>query len=166
MTGSPHTSPLPDPIPQPLTPQLHLMTFHKTNCSLSFPVICYSCLPAGAETDLRLSRLTSSSCSDLGRTCAGVFLSRQETSGRLEPATFAAECMFHVTSDPLCSILQQGRPLREQQEVAAAVIQRCYKKYKQVSVGFLIASHCRVELRDFRRPCSQSFLLLFASLHG
>ncbi|KAG9337659.1 hypothetical protein JZ751_028296 [Albula glossodonta] len=26
----------------------------------------------------------------------------------------------------------QGRPLREQQEVAAAVIQRCYRKYKQV----------------------------------
>uniref|UniRef100_A0A8D2LH44 Calmodulin binding transcription activator 1 n=1 Tax=Varanus komodoensis TaxID=61221 RepID=A0A8D2LH44_VARKO len=29
----------------------------------------------------------------------------------------------------------QGRPLREQQEVAAAVIQRCYRKYKQVSGG-------------------------------
>lgn len=29
--------------------------------------------------------------------------------------------------------LLQGRPLREQQELAAAVIQRCYKKYKQVS---------------------------------
>ena len=27
----------------------------------------------------------------------------------------------------------KGRPLREQQEVAAAVIQRCYRKYKQVS---------------------------------
>uniref|UniRef100_A0A3B4AG16 Calmodulin-binding transcription activator 1 n=1 Tax=Periophthalmus magnuspinnatus TaxID=409849 RepID=A0A3B4AG16_9GOBI len=27
----------------------------------------------------------------------------------------------------------KGRPLREQQEVAAAVIQRCYKKYKQVA---------------------------------
>lgn len=26
----------------------------------------------------------------------------------------------------------QGRPLREQQEVATAVIQRCYRKYKQV----------------------------------
>ncbi len=26
----------------------------------------------------------------------------------------------------------QGRPLREQQELAAAVIQRCYKRYKQV----------------------------------
>lgn len=40
--------------------------------------------------------------------------------------------MFGVTSDLLRSTLQQGRPLREQQEVAAAVIQRCYKKYKQV----------------------------------
>uniref|UniRef100_A0A3Q1ETH6 Calmodulin binding transcription activator 1a n=1 Tax=Acanthochromis polyacanthus TaxID=80966 RepID=A0A3Q1ETH6_9TELE len=27
----------------------------------------------------------------------------------------------------------KGRPLREQQEVAAAVIQRCYKKYKQLT---------------------------------
>lgn len=27
----------------------------------------------------------------------------------------------------------KGRPLREQQEVAAAVIQRCYRKYKQVT---------------------------------
>lgn len=27
----------------------------------------------------------------------------------------------------------QGRRLKEQQEVAAAVIQRCYRKYKQVS---------------------------------
>lgn len=32
-----------------------------------------------------------------------------------------------------CSALLQERPLREQQEVAAAVIQRCYRKYKQVS---------------------------------
>lgn len=35
-------------------------------------------------------------------------------------------------SSPTPSLLQ-GRPLREQQELAAAVIQRCYKKYKQVS---------------------------------
>lgn len=32
----------------------------------------------------------------------------------------------------LLSFPTQGRPLREQQEVAAAVIQRCYRKYKQV----------------------------------
>lgn len=32
----------------------------------------------------------------------------------------------------LLSFSTQGRPLREQQEVAAAVIQRCYRKYKQV----------------------------------
>lgn len=44
--------------------------------------------------------------------------------------------MFRLTSDLLRSTPQQGRPLREQQEVAAAVIQRCYKKYKQVSLGF------------------------------
>lgn len=37
-----------------------------------------------------------------------------------------------VTSYLLHSTFRQGRPLREQQEVAAAVIQRCYKKYKQV----------------------------------
>ncbi|XP_060714005.1 calmodulin-binding transcription activator 1-like isoform X2 [Tachysurus vachellii] len=30
----------------------------------------------------------------------------------------------------------KGRPLREQQELAAAVIQRCYKKYKQVSAQY------------------------------
>lgn len=29
-------------------------------------------------------------------------------------------------------LLPQGRRLKEQQEVAAAVIQRCYRKYKQV----------------------------------
>lgn len=29
----------------------------------------------------------------------------------------------------------QGRRLKEQQEVAAAVIQRCYRKYKQVRAG-------------------------------
>lgn len=47
-----------------------------------------------------------------------------------------------VTSDLSHSTLQQGRPLREQQEVAAAVIQRCYKKYKQVGAEvFLIWSH-------------------------
>lgn len=45
---------------------------------------------------------------------------------------FVAKCMFCVTSDLSHSTLWQGRPLREQQEVAAAVIQRCYKKYKQV----------------------------------
>ncbi|TKS76727.1 Calmodulin-binding transcription activator 1 [Collichthys lucidus] len=39
-----------------------------------------------------------------------------------------------VTSDLSHSTLQQGRPLREQQEVAAAVIQRCYKKYKQYAL--------------------------------
>lgn len=43
-----------------------------------------------------------------------------------------------LSSLPLCASslipsLLQGRPLREQQELAAAVIQRCYKKYKQVS---------------------------------
>lgn len=32
--------------------------------------------------------------------------------------------------------LLQGRPIREQQELAAAVIQRCYKKYKQVSAQY------------------------------
>lgn len=40
-----------------------------------------------------------------------------------------------MTSDLSHSTLQQGRPLREQQEVAAAVIQRCYKKYKQVGTA-------------------------------
>ncbi|KAL7978585.1 hypothetical protein Chor_005567, partial [Crotalus horridus] len=30
-------------------------------------------------------------------------------------------------------LVQTGRPLREQQEVAAAVIQRCYRKYKQLT---------------------------------
>lgn len=39
---------------------------------------------------------------------------------------FSALCLL------LLSFLAQGRPLREQQEVAAAVIQRCYRKYKQV----------------------------------
>jgi hypothetical protein len=34
---------------------------------------------------------------------------------------------------PLTVFNLKGRPLREQQEVAAAVIQRCYRKYKQVS---------------------------------
>lgn len=33
----------------------------------------------------------------------------------------------------LLSFPVKGRPLREQQEVAAAVIQRCYRKYKQVN---------------------------------
>ena len=44
-------------------------------------------------------------------------------------------CIFYATS--LFLFLPhfplKGRPLREQQEVAAAVIQRCYRKYKQVS---------------------------------
>lgn len=56
--------------------------------------------------------------------------------------------MFHVTSDPLRSAPQQGRPLREQQEVAAAVIQRCYKKYKQVSSGNGFRRRIRVKGGD------------------
>lgn len=101
------------------------MTVYQTNCSLSFPVVCYSgALPLWAHLLLLLLR----SGEDLsGR--GGLFHSHQGASARLE----RAECMFRVTSDLLRSTPQQGRPLREQQEVAAAVIQRCYKKYKQVS---------------------------------
>lgn len=44
----------------------------------------------------------------------------------------------------------KGRPLREQQEVAAAVIQRCYRKYKQVNLSLC---HRR------RRPSLQSLPL-------
>ncbi|KAA8590763.1 hypothetical protein FQN60_001706, partial [Etheostoma spectabile] len=41
-----------------------------------------------------------------------------------------------TSSSPLITWgpVPQGRPLREQQEVAAAVIQRCYKKYKQYAL--------------------------------
>lgn len=57
--------------------------------------------------------------------------------GRLsEPLdTLVVKCRWWLTSDLSHSTLQQGRPLREQQEVAAAVIQRCYKKYKQVGTA-------------------------------
>lgn len=49
--------------------------------------------------------------------------------------TLVLKCRSWATSDLSHSTLQQGRPLREQQEVAAAVIQRCYKKYKQVGTA-------------------------------
>jgi len=39
---------------------------------------------------------------------------------------------FPLLRPTLFFLSLQGRPLREQQEVATAVIQRCYRKYKQV----------------------------------
>ncbi|CAB1421628.1 unnamed protein product [Pleuronectes platessa] len=65
------------------------------------------------------------------------FASHRETPARLDMATnvlCGENAGSTVTSDLFHSTLQQGRPLREQQEVAAAVVQRCYKKYKQYAL--------------------------------
>lgn len=53
----------------------------------------------------------------------------------------------------------QGRRLKEQQEVAAAVIQRCYRKYKQVRAGSpdggpqAPGAHAPPSLTPTTRPC-------------
>lgn len=102
MTGSPHTSPLPDPIPKPMTPPPS--SFHQTNCWLSFPVICFCCLPAGPETDLRLSGahlllllLLLRSGGGLVRGGGGSFTASQETSAK--NLTELLGSRVHVPSD-------------------------------------------------------------------
>lgn len=90
-------------------------------------------LPADAEVDLWLCVAQQFTSSSPPFTRGGLVpgwrshVGHQET----EPPLWQ-NAGSTVTSDLSHSTLQQGRPLREQQEVAAAVIQRCYKKYKQV----------------------------------
>lgn len=61
-----------------------------------------------------------------------------------------------LTSDPSAP-LPQGRPLREQQEVAAAVVQRCYRKYKQVRTHLFT-----IRLTSAVPPCPSQ---VFSHLH-
>lgn len=132
------------------------MTFHQTNCSLSFPVIWDGPPPLSAHLLLLLSSEEDLSGGGWGLSQPPGDLSKTWTN------YFEAERMFRVTSDLLRSTLQQGRPLREQQEVAAAVIQRCYKKYKQVSFGYGF-SRCRWMIWDEMRQLNGS---LGECVHG
>lgn len=60
---------------------------------------------------------------------------------------------YLIPSSPIL----QGRPLREQQELAAAVIQRCYKRYKQVgrdTQNYVCVHFWLVIIKGFTRMAS------------
>lgn len=104
-----------------------------TKCLLSFTVICYACLPADTEVVHLLLLLTCSPGVDFFQGGFHIPATRRHQGDLTEPLnSLLWQNAGSLTSDLSHSTLQQGRPLREQQEVAAAVIQRCYKKYKQV----------------------------------
>lgn len=144
------------------------MSFHMTICSLSFTVVCYACLPADTEVDLWLSvaqQFTSASpLLTWGPVHLGWTLSRVAFTCR-PPGDLRETWQSHqyplwqnagssVTSDLSHSTLQQGRPLREQQEVAAAVIQRCYKKYKQVGTEVFLMCPYRISAFVYMFQCN------------
>lgn len=148
LTSSPHTSPfaLPDPIPQLAThppATLNEFSYDKLFAVVYSHLLCLSTSwywggpLALYRSTVHLLLLLTWGPVHLGWTCARVAFTfgppgdlRETWQSHL--IAFVAKCRFCVTSDLSHSTLQQGRPLREQQEVAAAVIQRCYKKYKQV----------------------------------
>ena len=77
---------------------------------------------------------------------------------------------FHQSSREPChtapwrskstSVCLQGRRLKEQQDMAAAVIQRCYRKYKQVRVLTVLSCSCT----NTELTCCVSSLSLSLSL--
>lgn len=139
LTSSPHTSPfsLPDPIPQlAIRPPASFNEFSNDKLI----TVVYShllCLSTSWFWGGRLALCRSTVPPHWGGLVPGWLshVGHQETvreTWQSHQYPLWQNAGFTVTSDLSHSTLQQGRPLREQQEVAAAVIQRCYKKYKQV----------------------------------
>lgn len=124
-----------------------------TTCLLLFTVTCYASLPA--DNGLAVTRTVHLLILHEEASSLGLVL--QPPGGppgclsEPELDTLVVKCRWWVTSDLFHSTLQQGRPLREQQEVAAAVIQRCYKKYKQVgTLERLCVRHRSYMLQPFK----------------
>uniref|UniRef100_A0A8C5WW39 Calmodulin binding transcription activator 1 n=1 Tax=Laticauda laticaudata TaxID=8630 RepID=A0A8C5WW39_LATLA len=70
----------------------------------------------------------------LGRQTGREFLSGLPHGDKVENGVCQQLTLFATQEGDCAALLfPQGCPLREQQEVAAAVIQRCYRKYKQLT---------------------------------